>query len=540
MGLEDLFGAALKRVDPLRGFELLASLSRLHRVQGSEEIVVAVEHVAHALDELGIEYRYENLRGPLGLHEYWGFWEPRGWTLNNASLEVWENSRWREVISTDETPLVAIAGSPPGSAEGVLRFREPPVLATDSFNQAKYYMLEEQGAEAIVAFHLGPGIRYWGLYPPHFRSPPTTLAISVPGSIALGLVGKKIRVSVDASYDALSNTPILRARIGSGSASIVLVAHICHPRPGSHDNASGVAVLFEALAALSTFTNRVENAGLRIEAFFVPEWTGTATAHIHGLLDTSTIIAGLSVDMVAANLGETGGALRIVRSPPPMLNIVDPVLDLVLSEKDGDNYASVTRYEPGSDHDVLLSLGAPASMLNEWPDKYYHTSLDTPDHISVQRIRAIAAAIASSLLYITDKQLSTLIDGLRDASYPYRAERVEEQRELLKQGIEYTYARVNALIKGEEPPSPPWSINIEVRRRMPTLGYLYLSGYKDLATRLSEKRKLYESFLVYAAIGAATKSTELASKFLEANGLQLGEDEKEAARAFLEGRVKPA
>ena len=537
MSLEELYHSALRGVDELRGFELLASLSRLHRLQGSDEIVVAAEHVAQLFDELGIEYRFENLQGPLGLHEYWGFWEPRGWVLSHASLEARGSGRWRTIVSSEETPIVAIAGSPPGSAEGVLRLGEAPIAAVNGFSQALYYSMLEEGVAAVVAFHLGPGIRYWGLYPPHFLSPPSVPAISVPGRDALSLVGEKVRVSVESSYNTLSKTPILRAQIGEGNAAITLVSHICHPRPGSHDNASGVAVLVETLASLTRFAKDFTEKGVRVEALIVPEWTGTAAAHIYELLVPAQILGGLSVDMVAARLSETSGILRLVRSPPPLLNVLDPVLDTVLSLKDRENYGSSTPYEPGSDHDILLSLGAPASMLNEWPDRFYHTNLDTPDHISVNRLKSISSSLAASILYTVKKPVEALVEKLRNSTYPQAIDDSTEYGKLIGYGLEYGSARLKRILRGEEPPAPSWPRDLEVKKRLPTQGYLYLSGYKELAKEFTKNRKRYEAFLIYSIVASGTESTSIAEKFLRIMGIDVSDREKSIARKFIEGEI---
>ncbi|BEP17669.1 hypothetical protein PYJP_10210 [Pyrofollis japonicus] len=537
MNLGQLFTAVARSVDELRGYELLASLSRFHRLQGSDELVIAAEHVAQLFDELGIEYRFESLQGPLGLHEYWGFWEPRGWRLESATIEArGENGEWHEVLSNLDTPLIAMAGSPPGEEEGILRFEEGNIRLVRKFNTVEYYEADEEGVNAVIGLHKGPGIRYWGLFPPHFRDPPRTLAASINYEQALLLVGKKVRIRIDSSYDVLSKTPILRASIGDGAASIVLVAHICHPRPGSHDNASGVAVLVEALAALQHYSEKLSNAGIRVEAFFVPEWTGLAAADIHGILNTEEALLGLSVDMVAANLAITGGRLRLVASPPPLINPFDIVLDEVLGRVDAENYGGIVPYEPGSDHDILVSLGVPGSMLNEWPDAYYHTSLDTPDHVSVTRIKKISAAIASSIILFTEK-IRDIGSLVKRSIAPYYST-VEEG--LLSEFEKYAVQRLKKLLRGSAA-EPQWNNDITVvKRGAPTLAYLYLSGEKSLAKRLANNRDMYEAMLRLGVLASGVSSLEVAVKILQSIGLRLDEEVVGVVRKHLAGELDPA
>jgi len=57
----------------------------------------------------------------------------------------------------------------------------------------------------------------------------------------------------------------------------------------------------------------------------------------------------------------------------------------------------ISNYEAGSDHDVLLSFKIPTVMLNQWPDKFYHSSLDTLDKVSLEMLTGIASAVAKSI-----------------------------------------------------------------------------------------------------------------------------------------------
>ena len=397
--LHAILEEARRRVDPLRGFELAATLSRLHRVQGGDDIVVAVEHVAQLLDELGIEHRVELLRGPLGLHEHWGLMEPRGWRLKSAVVEVRRAEGWRRIVSSEETPLAAVAGTPAGTVEARAspHPEEGTVYVTRRFSRIAYYDAVEKGVEAVAAYHEGPGIRYYGLYPPLALPQPETPAVSIPLPEALKAVEEraKLRIEVEAELHTLPPTPILYAWTGSGPAEALMIAHICHPRPGSHDNASGVATAVEALTALNSMGSRLEEHGLKVSLLLAPEWTGTVAAAQQGIINPDNIVSTVSVDMVSANLTITGGTLKIVRGPPPLLNPLDPILDTALREAGVDGYSGPTAYEMGSDHDVTLGLTVPSTMLNEWPDRYYHTSLDTPDHLSVERLAATAAALAA-------------------------------------------------------------------------------------------------------------------------------------------------
>lgn len=537
MALHSLYTEALKSVDPMRGFELLSTLARLHRVQGSEELLVAAEHVAMQLQEAGIEASLEHLQGPLGLWDHYGFWEPPGWRLLHGSVErMRSDGRWETVASTLETPLVAMAHSPPGTVAATAVHARPwldrgqGVAVTAEPGWEGYYVLTmEQGFEAVVGFHWGPGVRYWGLHPRPGREP-SAPAASIPAEAAQRIIGEKIRVSIEAEYRAPS-TPVVVARLGDASGpQVVMVAHLCHPRPGAHDNASGVAVAAEALRALHALEQRLREAGVGVAAVLAPEWTGTAAAVTQSLIDPGQAVLGISLDMLAASLRATGGRLRLVTPPSPVVNILDPVLDALLAATDGENYGGAAAYEWGSDHDVLLGHSVPSSLLNEWPDSYYHTSLDTPDHISPRRLAATAASLAAAVAYMAANPhraaeaatrlhshlLSrTVLLGGSSSAAAELAKRAEEAAA----GQAYAVAR-------HEWPSRPAPV---VERRPPysrTYIYLHLGD-----RRLLRDRGLREAARRMATVAAAAGSWQAAElHHALLHGRPPSREEAEAAR----------
>ena len=519
--LQELLSQALRHTDPLRGYELLSTLTRLHRVQGSDELVVAAEHVSMMLEEAGLEARAEILRGPLGLGDHYGFWEPRGWRLGSGIVEAKRSDgRWEKVASTEDTPLVVMVHSPGGVVEAKAGYTRPGlssgegVAVTDEPGWEGYYILtSEQGYDAVMGFHYGPGVRYWGLYPHPGMAPPTAPAVSLEAEKAARLVGKRVRIEVDAEY-SLPVTPVVKTAVGpEGAPTVLLVAHLCHPRPGAHDNASGVAVLAETALAASKLSSVFEEKGLRVEFLLAPEWTGLAAAIQQGIVDTESLVAALSVDMVAASLHVTGGRLRLVASPPPLVSPLDPVLDAATRLADSEAYGGTVPYEWGSDHDIALGHGVAASMYNEWPDKYYHTSLDMPNHIDPTRLAKLSAAIAASLLYLASRpthlawSLESYAEGLLSA-YLYRGGDAEAARELAEESRKWIRVTLRRLGRGEA--GPPWSREVYPARRPPhtrTYAYLVLRDKQLLAD--SELRSRARTVATIAAAAGTWRHAEL-------------------------------
>jgi hypothetical protein len=80
--------------------------------------------------------------------------------------------------------------------------------------------------------------------------------------------------------------------------------------------------------------------------------------------------------------------------------------------------AEYSAYTMGSDHDVYqdLSFGIPAIYLNDWPDRFIHTNLDSAVNIDATKLKRagfIGAASGYFLAGMGDKDLQAVIDLLR-------------------------------------------------------------------------------------------------------------------------------
>ncbi len=546
--LSALVREALRRVDPLRVFELASTLSRLHRVQGGDELVVAAELVKQFLDEVGVEARLELLTGPLGLWEAYGFWEPRGWRLAGARVEIQVGGAWETVASTDETPLVAMVHSPPGSVEAVARLARPHtseagtagggVALTAEPAWEGYYLLAER-YDALVGFHTGPGVRYWGIYPPPHLEPPLAPAASIPGEKALRLHGERVRVTVEAEYTQ-PRTPVLVANIGArGGPQLLLLAHICHPRPGAHDNASGTAAAAETAAALAAWEKQLEEAGVGVTVLLAPEWTGPATAARLGIVDPATVAAALSLDMVGADPAKTGATLRVAASPPPLANPLAATIQHALAEA-LNTPVPMEPYTWGSDHDIPLAHGAPASLVYEWPDHYYHTSLDTPDHLDPHRLAATATAAAAAALYTAlnpRRAAQAAAEALKTqlaASLLDNPQAAEAAQETAKTTEAHAATLAATLEKGEQP-THPWSHDIDPEVRPPyTRAYIHLHLPEPHRTRLLRDQKHRSNTRLLATLYTATMNTEIAeTAYTTLTGHKPTPQEKEDAQTLL-------
>jgi hypothetical protein len=200
---------------------------------------------------------------------------------------------------------------------------------------------------------------------------------------------------------------------------VLIVAHLCHPQPSANDNASGAAAALEAARTLQSLISSGElpRPKRTIRFLWVPEIHGMVAylAEYKGNLDQ--VLAGLNLDMVGEDQGQTGSSWLLERPPDASASFAPDLLaclrddlpalkgmvDVAPSHTGIGGYPLYRQAEVpfsgGSDHLVLSdpSVGVPTPMLIQWPDRFYHTSADTPDRTdpnSLARAATLAAVYA--------------------------------------------------------------------------------------------------------------------------------------------------
>ncbi|TXT55686.1 MAG: hypothetical protein BAJATHORv1_30066 [Candidatus Thorarchaeota archaeon] len=198
------------------------------------------------------------------------------------------------------------------------------------------------------------------------------------------------------------------------SKEIWAFAHICHPHPGANDNASGAGALVESIRAINYLINEgiIQQPEYSIRFLWGAEWHST----IH-LIDQETdllekCVAMINMDMVGANPALSGSVMKLYRTPFSLPSSLNNIVRYWM-EHEGKklpkaaNGGSITphvyrysRYGAGSDHFLFTdaTVGIPAVMLNQFPDKFYHTSTDTIDKIDPSQMAYSTRVLSLSLL----------------------------------------------------------------------------------------------------------------------------------------------
>ncbi|ASJ10400.1 peptidase M28 [Thermococcus sp. P6] len=401
--------------DPSRVLDNIAGIGRFHRIQGSKELLEAVRFIREELRILGIKTElYEEFYD--GKSRFLTLKSPIAWDLIGGRVEL-----MGETLTTSLTPLVVMAHSPAGKArarvvhvssdEDWKNVRGKIVLVDRDWRDA-YRKAVENGAAGFIAYRRGTGdaIPYIGLFLTKEDLERAKIpAVAVPESLAMKVIeklnsGEEVEafIEVEAEVRERQVLPILYAEIGK-EPFILFTAHVCHPRPGANDNASGSAMLIELARVLGQLYEESFRFGFAF--LWVPEYYGSqAFVERHARLER--YYAVINLDMVGGSEDRAGSTIMLVRTPLSRFSIISGLLEYFLElANGGEGLSGIPKmklkaypYEMGSDHDVFNFFGVPATMPITWPDRFYHSSEDSIEKVSRTSLEVIGRAVLATAL----------------------------------------------------------------------------------------------------------------------------------------------
>jgi len=439
---ESLSSAVRREVSGERALEAVRALAGFHRVQASPGYDEAAAWMARQLEPLGLEIEVEHVPGD-GRTRALGVPMPRGWSCTRAEAAL-VGAAGREPLcdyaaeplslvlrsasARGRYPLVAVAdGSQDAHYDGI-DVRGAVVLAAGPVHRVHELAVVERGAAGLLTdgrrllppvreesderdaipytsfWWVGDQPRGWGFVVSPERGTRLRERLRVGEPLAL-------EVEIDArEFD--TRIPLLSARLpGSGPGDVLLLAHLCHPRPSANDNASGAAAVLETARVLAGLRHRGElPPGPRgVRFLWVPELTGTCAWLAADPDRAARTLAALNLDMVGEAQDRCGSTLLVEHPPCFAASFASDLLLRVRAEAldwvptySGPGHYSLTRvaevpYAGGSDHAVLIdpAIGVPCPMLIQWPDRFYHSSHDTPDQTDPRSL-ALAARCAAT------------------------------------------------------------------------------------------------------------------------------------------------
>ena len=433
---------------PYELVELVVRLSSYHRIQGSRELLDASDFIRGFLEgagnEVGVEvFSYAN--PPKWLSPL------VGWDLIDGEVRVTHPERG--VLSSVKKASTAVAAhSPPGEFSGRVSYAESEdlipddveVLLTSNRSLDMYFEAVRKGAKALLIYRRDAplrGIPYVGLFPTPdeaYRMKAPVLCVPRGGAEKIKTLlskGEKVFVEgfVKSTYSDPRELRVVMTEFGDGGREIHVTAHYCHPRGTVNDNVSGAATLLYVAKLLSKHSREIasNSRGFKVRLVWVPEHYGSV-ALVKKLLDENVEILGaLNLDMIGEKQALTNSVLNFIR--PPVL---------LLSEFEAHAYknfftglssvwgltTAITRkhqlrfelrpYEAGSDHDAYVVFGIPAVSLTNWPDRFYHTNLDSINKFSPSNALRIAiTALRAALTFEFNNRLKHYVSFVRESEY---------------------------------------------------------------------------------------------------------------------------
>ncbi|OGV74770.1 MAG: hypothetical protein A3K19_11040 [Lentisphaerae bacterium RIFOXYB12_FULL_65_16] len=236
--------------------------------------------------------------------------------------------------------------------------------------------------------------------------------------------GRRLRQLLAVTKEPVVLKAVVKARLVEGSSDFVhaalpgtdladeeiwVLAHLSEP--GARDNASGCCLSVELARTLHALIAAGTLPPLRrtIRFMHAVEVSGFLPYIDANRERLGKVVAGLCLDSVGQDFSICGGELVLFRAPEQNASFIDGLFGTLLEAVNTrpvarfskNNYATLPWHtKPFWGNDAFISDGffdAPAPQLSTWPDRYYHSSMDTPDQMSDNTLARVGAATGTYL-----------------------------------------------------------------------------------------------------------------------------------------------
>ncbi len=441
----------------------VAGLTKYHRIQASPMMRDAAEHVREELLKAGIDDVSIEEFPADGRRKYWTYTSSVAWDVKSAELRL-VKPKERLLVRFSDIPQSLHTFSAATPKQGVTaelvdvgkgltdkdyagkNVKGKIVLATGLGRLVQREAVVKRGAAGVVTDTLAyefPGVResidvpdahsYQGLWPDAEAAKKIAFGFSLNRRQGNELrrhlhEGEKVKLhaKVDASLGKGSYCVVTALIRGSTKPDeeVFLVAHLCHPRPSANDNASGSGALMEIARTISALigSGRMKRPKRSIRFLWVPETVGTAVYLSQHPKAHDKLVAGINLDMVGEDQERCKSTLCMDSTPDSLPSYLN---DLVYSNmlRANEEYDSAVKmglqsrfrcarnaFSGGSDHAEFneATVGAPCVSLTQWPDLFYHTSMDTIDKVSEDSLQRVGWTVAVSALTLADADRHTV------------------------------------------------------------------------------------------------------------------------------------
>lgn len=280
---------------------------------------------------------------------------------------------------------------------------------------------------------------------------------------------------------------VVRASVGPGNYEVVTATipgadpdlreqeigfscHLDHELPGANDNLSGCVTILEVARTLQKLINegRLPRPARTLRFIWGPEHEGTMAFLVSHPDIARHMLAVVHLDMVGGLPSVTGSVFQIKRTPASLPSITSDIAEafgefvnrqselyagsgrdtpyaLVSGEgSKGALQAEFRDYTGGSDHTIYddSTFAIPAIYMDDYPDRYIHSSFDSPANIDATKLKRAAFITAASGYFLA---------GFSTHDIPSMLAVIEQRRAI----------RLEKLYEREAGASPEEVINLE-------------------------------------------------------------------------------
>jgi aminopeptidase YwaD len=455
---EPVVDALAKELSGDRAHETIREISGNHRMRGSRGFRAAAELIvakarAGGLEDVRIEefpadgkifYGTQRSRPPWDA-EFGELWEMKregGALTKGKRIASWAEQPMSLAQDSERGEVTAeLVDVGPGTAESDYagkNVRGKLILTSSQPSSVVPLGVARHGAAGIVSYAQNQRTAWWGENTELVRwghldtfSPTKTFAFMVSPAEATSFRSRLAageRITLDARVRAGQHPGVYSIATAaipgtdSTAGEIVYSCHLDHPKPGANDNASGCATILEVGITLARLIreNRIPPPVRTIRFVWPPEIEGTVTILNAKPQWASRIKAVVHMDMVGGG-PDTKAVFHVSSGPGSLPSFVYDVGHAftawvndqtyryaatgsakypLVSPKGGKEplQAILAEFSMGSDHQVYTdaSWGIPAIYLHDWPDRYIHTTWDTPERIDPTKLLRAAFIGAAS------------------------------------------------------------------------------------------------------------------------------------------------
>ena len=444
MNIGKLVSLLREEISGVRAREYVANITCFHRIQASPGFHEAALYVYDELKKSGIEVELWKFKSD-GKKKYFEFTSPIGWDIEEGYLEIVkpEHKKLADfsqiptsiVVHSNSTPENGITAEVVYVGKGEIDkdyegkdVKGKFVLAYGTPRRVHKEAVIKRGAVGVILyrkmFDAPDAVPYRSFWPTADEIKNLGVGFSISLRQAERLIsklekGEKIKVKgyVKAKFfDSWLEvvTAVIRGE-ERPEEEVLLIAHLCHPKPSANDNASGSGLLIEIAKTLKKLIDRekIPKPKRTLRFMWVPEYYGTIAVISEKMEQLGKIVSVINLDMVGENQDLCGSTITITETPLSLPSFLPFLLGDFIEEEAKRELKQFggtdalytlrfkgTAYSHGSDHDVFVNvdLRVPAAAIICWPDKFYHSSEDTIDKVDPKVLEKIGVAAACTAL----------------------------------------------------------------------------------------------------------------------------------------------